>query len=156
VDLAVVACTRLNLPLVVIGEGPERERLQGLAGPSVKLLGRCEDQEVQHHVARCRAFLMPQEEDFGIAPLEAQSAGRPVIAFAAGGALETIVEGETGLFFPKQTPESLAAALRRFPFEDFSRQRCRENALRFSKERFQREYREAITRALQRRGGSRF
>ena len=148
VDLAVEACTRLNLPLVVIGEGPEHERLARLAGPSVRLLGRCEEEEVRHHVARCQAFLMPQEEDFGIAPLEAQSCGRPVIAYGAGGALETIVPGETGLFFAEQTADSLGEALGRFRSEDFSPETCRENALRFSKERFQAGYREAVERVL--------
>jgi glycosyltransferase involved in cell wall biosynthesis len=149
VDLAVEACTRLNLPLVVIGEGPERARLEALAGPSVKLLGRCEQEEVRHYVARCQAFLMPQEEDFGIAPVEAQSAGRPVIAYAAGGALETVIEGETGTFFPEQTPEALAEALRRFRAEDYSKTACRANALRFSPERFRQEYGEFVKRTME-------
>ena len=153
VALAVQACTRLGLPLVVIGEGPERERLAALAGPSVRLLGRCEEEEVRHHVARCRAFLMPQEEDFGIAPLEAQSAGRPVLAFAGGGALESLVEGETGSFFPEQTAGSLAAALAAFRPEEFSKQRCRENALRFSRQRFQEGYQVLVARALAERAG---
>jgi glycosyltransferase involved in cell wall biosynthesis len=148
VDLAVEACNRLRLPLVVVGEGPERERLRALAGPSVRILGRCEDDEVTQLVARCRAFLMPQEEDFGIAAVEAQSAGRPVIAYAAGGALETVVDEETGLFFPEQTPESLAEALRRFDRRSFDKGRIRENALRFSKERFQREYQEEVARVV--------
>jgi glycosyltransferase involved in cell wall biosynthesis len=152
VDLAVEACNRLGLPLVVIGDGPERPRLEALAGPTVRFLGHRPAEEVRHYVARCRAFLMPQEEDFGIAPLEAQSAGRPVIAFAAGGALETLLDGETGLFFTEQTPDSLAEALRRFPAEQFSRQRCRENALRFSKQRFQEEYLQALAQLLVERG----
>lgn len=148
VDLAVEACNRLRLPLVVIGEGPERERLRALAGPTVRVLGRCEEGEVERYVARCRAFLMPQEEDFGIAAVEAQSAGRPVIAYGAGGALETVIAEETGLFFPEQTPESLAEALRRFERKQFDKRRIRENALRFSKERFQREYAEEVARVL--------
>ncbi len=148
VDLAVETFTRLGLPLVVIGEGPERERLQRLAGPSVRLLGRCEEEEVRQYVARCRAFIMPQEEDFGIAAVEAQSAGRPVIAYAAGGALETVLPDQTGLFFPEQTPEALAAAVRRFETMRFSKQACRDNALRFSKARFQREYVAQVERLL--------
>ena len=152
VDLAVEAFNQLGLPLVVIGEGPERQRLQQRAGPNVRLLGRCEEEEVRYHVARCRAFLMPQEEDFGIAPLEAQSAGRPVIAYAAGGALETVVEGETGVFFPEQTPEALAEAVRRAESMQFSPEACRRNALRFSRERFQAEYQTEISRVLERKG----
>ncbi len=154
VDLAVEACNRLGVPLVVIGEGPERERLQALAGPTVRVLGRCEEGEVEQYVARCRAFLMPQEEDFGIAAVEAQSAGRPVLAYAAGGALETVIENETGLFFPEQTPESLADALRRFERTPFDKRRIRENALRFGKERFQREYGEEVGRVVRAAGGA--
>jgi glycosyltransferase involved in cell wall biosynthesis len=151
VDLAVAACTRLNLPLVVVGEGPERARLQALAGPSVRLLGRCEEDQVRELVVGCRAFLMPQEEDFGIAAVEAQSAGRPVIAYAAGGALETILPDETGLFFPAQTPDSLLDALQRFGRTQFDKGRIRQNALRFSKQRFQQEYQAEVARATRRR-----
>ncbi len=139
VDLAIEACNRLKLPLMVIGRGPEYERLRKLAGPTVELLGWREDDEVAHRIARCRAFLMPQEEDFGIAPLEAQSAGRPVIAYAAGGALETIVDGQTGLLFTPQTPEALCEALRRFEQLTFDKETCRRNALRFGVARFKAE-----------------
>ncbi len=148
VDLAVEACNRLHLPLAVVGEGPEHARLEALAGPTVRVLGYRDEEEVQHLVARCRAFLMPQEEDFGIAAVEAQSAGRPVIAYGAGGALETVVAEETGLFFPEQTPESLAEALRRFDRMSFDKRRIRQNALRFSKKRFQREYGEEVARVV--------
>lgn len=147
-DLAVEAFTRAGLPLVVVGEGPERERLQAMAGPTVQILGRTEDDEVRQLVSRCRAFLMPQEEDFGIAAVEAQSAGRPVIAYGAGGALETVIENETGLFFAEQTPESLLDAVHRFGRTPFDKRRIRENALRFSKERFQREYQAEVERVL--------
>jgi glycosyltransferase involved in cell wall biosynthesis len=148
VDLAVEACTRLGLPLVVVGEGPERARLQGMAGPTVRVLGRCDDEQVRALVAGCRAFLMPQEEDFGIAAVEAQSAGRPVLAYGAGGALETILPDETGLFFPEQTPESLMDALQRFGRSRFDKRRIRQNALRFSKEKFQREYQAEVARVV--------
>ncbi len=140
VDLAIEAFNHLKLPLVVIGRGPEYERLRKLAGPTVQLLGWREDDEVAHHVARCRAFLMPQEEDFGIAPLEAQSAGRPVIAYAAGGALETIVDGQTGLLFAQQTPTALCEALYRFEQLTFDKEACRCNALRYGVERFKGQF----------------
>ena len=144
VDVAVETFNRLGLPLVIIGDGPEYERLQALAGPTVQLLGWREDEEVEYHIARCRAFIMPQEEDFGIAPLEAQSAGRPVIAYGAGGVLETIVENQTGLLFSEQTPDSLCEAVQRFPTMSFDKQQCRDNALRFTTGRFREEFAEFV------------
>lgn len=98
VDLAVEACSRLRLPLKVVGVGPDAARLRALAGPSVEFLGRLEDAQVAKLLAHCRALLFPGEEDFGITPLEAMASGRPVIAYRAGGALETVVEGKTGVF----------------------------------------------------------
>ncbi len=114
IDLAVEACTRLNRKLVVIGDGPDRARLEKLAGPSVSFLGRQPDDEVVKHASRCRALLFPGEEDFGMTPLEVNAAGRPVIAFRAGGALETVVEGVTGFFFDQPSVDSLAQAIEEF------------------------------------------
>ena len=113
-DLAVQAFTQLGKKLIVIGEGSEWDALQKLAGPTVQLLGRQPFKVVKDHFERCRAFLYPQVEDFGITAVEAQAAGKPVIAFRAGGALETVKEGETGLFFNEQTAGSLADAVGRF------------------------------------------
>ncbi len=114
IDLAVRACMRLGLPLHIVGEGPDRRRLQSLAGPTVHFLGRISDGEVQDQLAQCRALIVAGEEDFGLAPLEAQASGRPVVAFRGGGALETVVEGETGSFFAAPTVESLAGVLATF------------------------------------------
>jgi len=119
VDLAVGACRRLGRRLVVVGTGPEEGRLRGLAGSTVELLGWRDDAAVAELYAGCRALLFPPLEDFGITPLEAMAAGRPVIAFGRGGARETVVppgEGEapTGLFFERQTVEDLVDAIRRF------------------------------------------
>ena len=118
VDLAVEACNRLGRRLLVVGSGPEAARLRALAGPTVELLGWRGDAETAELYARCRALLFPPLEDFGITPLEAMAAGRPVIAFGRGGARETVVppgEGEapTGLFFDHQTVDDLVDAIRR-------------------------------------------
>ena len=134
-DLAVEACSRLNVPLLVIGDGPDRPRLESLAGPSVRFLGRVSNEEAVHHLARCRALIFPGEEDFGLTPLEAQASGRPVIALRRGGALETVREGETGVFFDEASIESLIEALRTF-HDDFNPQVLRANAARFDKQPF--------------------
>lgn len=107
VDIAVRAFTDLGLPLVVIGEGTERRRLEGLAGPNVKFLGALGDEAVRDFYSRCRAFVFTANEDYGLTPLEAQASGRPVIAYGAGGALETVQGGITGVFYPEQSPEAL-------------------------------------------------
>lgn len=136
IDLAIQACNQLGLPLVIVGEGRHRAALEAMAGPTVNFLGRVPDEELNQLLARCRAFIFPGCEDFGIAPVEAQAAGRPVIAYAGGGALDTLVEGKTGLFFHEQTPAALAATLRRFDKCDFDPAVIRRNAERFSMDRF--------------------
>ena len=110
--------------------------------------GPFEDDEVRDLMARCRGFILPGSEDFGISAVEAQAAGRPVIAFGAGGALESIIPGETGLFFPERTAESLMTAIRLFDRIDWNADRARANAERFSKHRFQREIMEEIRAVL--------
>jgi glycosyltransferase involved in cell wall biosynthesis len=119
VDLAVEAATRLRRRLLVVGTGPEERRLRALAGPTVELLGWRDDSTVAELYAGCRALIFPTREDFGITPLEAMAAGRPVIAFGRGGALETVVppggaEPPTGLFFADQTVDALVDGIRRF------------------------------------------
>ena len=111
IDIVIEACNRLRLPLVVVGDGPDRARLAAMAGPTVTMRGRLPRTEVRAHLARCRALVMPGEEDFGLTPLEANASGRPVIAYQAGGALETVVEGRTGWFFDAQTATSLMPVL---------------------------------------------
>ncbi len=113
-DLAVRACTESGRPLIVAGEGADRARLERLAGPSVRFVGRVDDAEAARLYASCRALIFPGEEDFGMVPVEAQASGRPVIAYGRGGALETVRDNETGLFFGEQTVPALLEALNRF------------------------------------------
>lgn len=138
INLAIEACNRLRLPLVIIGSGRDEARLQKLAGPTIRFLGRLSDEEVLHYYTHCRALLFPGEEDFGITPLEAQASGRPVIAYGAGGALASVVEGVTGLFFQEQTVESLTTALASFDDRQFDPQTIRNHALEFDLPRFHR------------------
>lgn len=111
IDLAVQACNQLGLPLRIVGVGPDLAGLKRIAGPTIQFLGRLSDAEVAAEFSRCKALIFPGEEDFGMTPLECMASGRPVVAFAAGGALETVVDGETGILFQAQTPECLATAL---------------------------------------------
>jgi glycosyltransferase involved in cell wall biosynthesis len=138
VDLAIQACNRLGLPLVVIGSGRDEKQLKAMAGPTIRFLGRLSDAEVLPYLAQCRAFLFPGEEDFGITPLEVQASGRPVIAYGAGGALASVIDGVTGRFFYEQTAESLANILAAFDDRQYHPQTIRNHALEFDKPRFQR------------------
>lgn len=113
-DLAVKACTNTKRPLVVIGDGPLRKKLEANAGPTVQFLGWRGTHDLKQHIHACKALLFPGEEDFGIVPVEVQAAGRPVIAYRKGGALETVREGVSGLFFAEQTVASLTEALDMF------------------------------------------
>ncbi len=131
IDLVVRAFNELGLPLIIIGDGRDRASLEAIARPNVKFLGRLPDEEVKGYLGRCRAFIFPGLDDFGLAPVEAQAAGRPVIAYAAGGALDTVVEGVTGTFFHAQTPEALAEVVRAFDEARYDPALIRQNAERF-------------------------
>jgi glycosyltransferase involved in cell wall biosynthesis len=132
IDLAVRAFSRLGLPLVIAGEGRDREALQALAGPTVTFAGYVPDEALPSLFARCTAYILPGKEDFCIAPVQAQAAGRPVIAYGAGGALDTIVPGETGVFFGEQTEEALTEVVRAFDPGATDPDACRANAERFA------------------------
>lgn len=136
-DLAVAACTRLGLPLIVFGRGRALPQLQALAGPTVRFAGPVSEEELRRLYCGCRALLFPSEEDFGISPLEAMACGRPVIAYAAGGALETILPGRTGLFFSPQETGALAEALSSFGDGDFDPAEIRRHAEQFDVAIFQ-------------------
>lgn len=131
IELAVNACCSLDFPLVIIGEGEDRARLEKLASPKTRFLGKVADSQLVHYYNNCRALLFTGEEDFGIVPLEAMACGKPVVAYKAGGALETIVEDKTGLFFKEQTSLALETVLRNFKSRDFDSQFIRSHAEKF-------------------------
>jgi glycosyltransferase involved in cell wall biosynthesis len=131
IDLAVQAFTELGLPLWIGGDGRDRASLEAMAGPNVRFLGYVPDDELGQLMAGCRAFVFPGLEDFGITPVQAMAAGRPVIAYAGGGALDYVLEGRTGTFFHEQTPGSLADAIRRFDEAAFDPAAIRAHAGQF-------------------------
>jgi glycosyltransferase involved in cell wall biosynthesis len=147
IDLAVQAATRLNIPLKVGGRGRDLERLRALAGPTVEFLGFVPDADVPGLMAGCRAFLFPGLEDFGITPVQAQAAGRPVLAFRGGGALDTVIPGQTGELFDAQTVDSLADVMAGFDARRYDPARLREHALRFDKPAFAQQIRAYVDEA---------
>ena len=148
IDLAIAACRESRTPLKIVGQGPERARLERLAGPGVELLGAQPDEVVRDLYRRATAVLLPGEEDFGIVPVEAQACGRPVVALAAGGALETVIDGETGILVAGSSTEAFAAALDRVRRTTFDPAVIRGRALRFSRERFARQIAECLEQLL--------
>lgn len=146
VDLTVAAFTQLGLPLVVIGDGANAPPLKKAAGPNIRFLGKQPDSVVEDYMQRCRGFIFPPEEDFGITPVEAQAAGAPVVAYAKGGQAETVLEGETGFLFEHQTVESLVHSVKRLHANvgQFCADRLSGNAERFSVSRFQTEFRDFV------------
>jgi glycosyltransferase involved in cell wall biosynthesis len=149
VDLAIETYTKLGKDLVVIGDGPDLARLRGMAGPSVRMLGWRPDEVVREHFRRCHAVVFPGEEDFGIVPVEAIACGKPVIAFARGGALETVLEGaelRTGVLFQDQTLESLTNAVRAVEGMSFDTEAMRNFALGFDRAIYKQKMREYTMR----------
>lgn len=136
IDLAIEACKRMNRRLIVIGDGPDRKRLEKLADDRIEFLGRQPDKIVNYYAARCRALLFPGEEDFGMAPLEANAAGRPVIAYRAGGAVETVEENVTGVFFDQASSVSLGGAIEKFEGMRFDQYTLRRHAEKFDRSVF--------------------
>ncbi len=147
-DLAVVACTKLGLPLTVIGTGPEHRRLRKLAGKTVTFLGKVSDEVLEEEFASAKALLFPGLDDFGITPLEAMAAGTPVVAYKAGGALDYIIPHKTGVFFDEQSVTSLAKALREVTKEQFASVEISHFAERFTRERFRRNMRLLVKKVM--------
>ena len=135
-DLAVEVFNQLGYPLKIIGDGPERKKLQKIAKKNIEFLGLISDYKLPAFYGSAKAVIFPQEEDFGIVPIEAMASGKPVIAYKGGGALETIVEGETGIFFNVQTPELLSDAVNKFEGISFDPAKIRSHSLKFDKKVF--------------------
>lgn len=139
-ELPILACNDLKIPLVIIGEGRSRHYLKRIAGPSVRFVGNLTDRELIRYYQNCRAVIISGEEDFGIVSVEAQASGKPVIAFAFGGSKETVIEDKTGLLFYEQTVSCVKNALKRFENISFSPEACVDNSQKFSTEIFKREF----------------
>jgi glycosyltransferase involved in cell wall biosynthesis len=132
VDLAISSFNKLGLPLVVIGKGSEESRLKSMANKNIKFVGEVSEKELSKYYQNAKALIMPQEEDFGIVAVEAQSFGVPVIAYKKGGALDTVIDGKTGILFKNQNVESLMQAVKKFDRMSFNERVLKENAKRFS------------------------
>ncbi len=148
IDLVIDAANRWGVPLKIVGDGRSEEALQQRAGPTVEFLGALDDADVARCMQQCRALILPGLEDFGMTAVEAQAAGRPVIAFAGGGALESILPGETGMLFAEMNVESLMDAIDRFERRQWDTAAARANAERFDVTRFRREMLEEIEAGL--------
>ncbi|MGE5392409.1 MAG: glycosyltransferase [Candidatus Saccharibacteria bacterium] len=144
IELVIQAFNKLGLPLKVAGSGTIIEQLRAMAGNNIEFLGRVSDVELKRRYSEAKAFIFPAEEDAGIMVLEAQACGTPVIAYGAGGALETVIEGVTGEFFREQTAESLEQVVRRFEPAKYDPLKIRENALKYDKSIFQQRIREFV------------
>lgn len=131
-DLAIKVFNKLGLPLKIAGQGPELKRLQNIAKHNIKFVGLVADNELSELYSHCKALIFPQEEDFGIVPLEAMASGRPVIAYKAGGAMETVLEYKTGIFFENQSEESIIDAMTKFNSTKFDSNICRNQAEQFN------------------------
>jgi glycosyltransferase involved in cell wall biosynthesis len=140
------ACTALDRELVVVGDGPERERLEASAGRSVRFLGRVDRAALLDLFARCHAYLVPGIEDFGIAPVEAMAAGKPVVGFRGGGVAETVVDGQTGVLFDRQDATSMAEAIQRLDGIALSSSAIRQRAEAFDTAVFHARWRELFRR----------
>lgn len=148
IHLAVEACTRAAIPLKIVGDGRARAELEAMAGPTIEFAGQRDDDDVVSFLRRSRALILPGAEDFGMTAVEAQAVGRPVIAYGKGGALESVIEGQTGLFFHERSPDSLLDAIDRFRERSLNPAAARANAERFSTPRFLEQLDEEIAAAV--------
>lgn len=150
-DIVIKAFNVLELPLKIIGKGPAYKSLKEISGPYIEFLDEVGDESLSKILGEARALIFPGEEDFGITPLESMACGRPVIAYRAGGSLESIIENETGIFFDKQTPEALIKALQKFQFMVFDKNKIRLHAKKFDKSVFIDKIRQYIEKCYKER-----
>jgi glycosyltransferase involved in cell wall biosynthesis len=148
VDLAIQGAQHIGMRLVVAGDGPERARLERMAGPDVEFLGQVSEEQAGDLLESCEALVFPGEEDFGISLVEANAHGRPVVCFGRGGATETMVDGETAIFFATQAVSSVAQAIERCVTTRWSTDRLQVNAQRFSEDRFVMQFGDAVAAAV--------
>lgn len=148
IDLAIKACNQLKRRLIIIGDGEEMPKLQKLAGPTIQFLGYNSDSVLKDYMARCRAFIFPGYEDFGITPVEAQAAGKPVIAYGKGGVLDSVINNKTGVFFAEQSIDSLISGIKRFEASQFDSKKIIEHAKQFDNEVFRAKMMEFINKYL--------
>jgi len=139
VDLAIKACNTLGLNLKIVGSGSEEKRLKSMAGPTIEFVGQVTDEELFSYYISCKALIFPGREDFGLTMVEAQSFGKPVIAYGAGGALDIIIKGQTGEFFDSKTPSSLVKVLKNFIPSRYNKENCIRNSERFSYKEFKKK-----------------
>ncbi|MZK52797.1 glycosyltransferase [Clostridium beijerinckii] len=150
VDLAVEAFNKLGLPLIIIGDGPERREIEKIASSNIKFLGRLTDEEIREYYSKCKAFIFPGEEDFGLTPVECQASGGPVIAYKKGGALDTVLDEKTGILFREQSVESLIEAVEKFEKYgvEYDRQQIKEYSEKFSVDRFKKEFEDYVNQII--------
>ena len=156
IELAMEGARLAGARLRIVGDGPERAALERQAGPHVEFLGRLSDEQIRDEYRRAAAAVLPGEEDFGIVPVEAQACGRPVVALARGGALETVIDGETGILAQEPTAAAFAAAFDRLARARFDAARIRTCAERFSTARFVREFQAAVDETMAAPAGTRW
>ena len=148
IDVAIRAADRLQVPLKVVGTGPDLARLRAMAGPKVEFLGALDDDALRETYRRALALVLPAEEDFGISPVESMATGRPVVALARGGATETVVPGVTGILVDEATPERFAEAMREIARQSFDPAVLSAHASLFAVPRFEQGFRELVTAAM--------
>lgn len=147
-DIVIQAFNELGWPLKIIGRGPDEKRLKRMAKNNIEFTGRLSDDELSATYSRAKAFIFPQEEDFGIVAIEAMASGKPIIAFRGGDIIEHVREGKDGLFFDKQTPDSLIEVLKKFRPENFDSELIREKALPFDREIFKEKIKQQVENSL--------
>lgn len=146
VDLAIEAANKLKFQLKIVGSGPDIQRLMEMAGPGVEFLGMVDEGDLALLLAGCKALIIDGEEDFGLTSLEAQAVGKPVVAYKAGGSLESVLDGETGYFFKEQTAEGLIWALKKLDKDGYNKTKCLDQASRFSKAKFNERFRGFVSK----------